>query len=267
MLRDGLVRPRLDDPPTVAALGAGAAALVLVPLGDGSVAAAVHGLLGVALVLLSGQALRLALRPTPADDAGPAARMERWAWTIALSLAGPILGAFLLDVGPGGITRAGWAVLLGTVTVVAGGVAWFRGDRPEARPRLRLPGPRAVVATAATAVIVGLALTIGVTSAAAVPTPSFTELSLVPAPTSADTAAPGTLSAGETLVTVHSYEDTGHQYRLELQTQAGVTVQVVALQLAPGQSWQQDSRWPVSRAVLYREPEPQPYRQVWSDAR
>jgi uncharacterized membrane protein len=264
MLRKGLVRPQLDDPATVTVLGALAAALSLVPLGAGAVVGTIQGLVGAALVLLTGQALRLALRPSPAQDAGPTARMERWAWTIALSLATPVLGAFVLDVGPGGIARAGWAVLLGAVTVVAAGVAWFRGDRPGARPRLRLPGPRAVVTTAATVVILGLALTLGVNSAAAVPAASFTELSLVPRDTDAVTGVPVADPSGLALVTVRSSEDRDRGYHLELQNQAGVTVQVVALQLAPGESWEQDVRVPVSRAVLYRDPDREPYRQVWS---
>lgn len=260
MSRDGLARLRLDDPPTVIGLGVIALGLILLPVDAGPVSTVVGGLGGLVLALLPGQALRLALLPPRARGSRPVGLVDRWSWTVALGLAVPVLGVFVLGLAPGGIRRAGWAVLLGAVVLVAGVVALIRHGRAEPAPRPRPRTTVGVLSTVATAVIAAVALWVGIGSAAAVvPTP-FTQLSLVPR----ETAAAADPNARGPVLTVDSSEDRPHSYRLDLETAPGAVVQSWTFPLAPGERWQDDVTSPsATRAVLYRDTEPAPYRQVW----
>lgn len=253
---------RVDDPRTLIALDLVAIAIVEIPLaGNGTVTAA-RLLATVGLVLLAGQAVRLALVPSRGRGTGPASCLERWSWVIALGLVVPVLGVFVLDAVPTGINRTGWAVLFGTVTLAGGTAAWVRHGRPSPRPRLRPRRPSTVggLATVVAVALAGAALWVGVGSAAAVPEPGFTQLYLVPRPPA---AGPVSAPAGSVLG-VQNFENQQVRYRVELWSDAATPVRSWTIDLGPGQQWQDTISSPAAtHATLFRGTEGTPYRQVW----
>jgi hypothetical protein len=266
--------------------GVVATAAMSVPLGGGVVEKIVRMALGVPLVLvLPGHAVLAALRPLgslgslgsrrsrPSRQGGVQggeAPVERWAWTVALSVAVAVLGAFLLDLVPGGLSRTNWLVLLGGTTVLAGAVAVGRGFFDPARPgvdpavhgtradRMRVRSWRATATFGVAAVVASAAVWLGVSSAAAVPDPGFAQLWLVAG------ANPGAAEIG-----VHSYEERDQRFRLELRAEDGTVAQTWTFPLHPGDEWRQDVELQPGRtstAELYRGDDPAPYRRVWQRA-
>lgn len=257
----------LDNPRLVIALGVVLPALLITPLGGGSVELAVRVAAALPLLLMPGHALLLALRPAWSVSIVGTERcigLERWAWTIGTSLAVSALGAFALNMLPSGLERKGWAVFLGAITVIAAAVAAARSPWPAPPRRGARSLSRIRVHTmtlAVPALIAAAAVGIGVRSALDMPTQSFAQLWLVPQPVSAIDGGPRTAAIG-----VKSFEDSTSLFRLELHaTGAGAPLGVWTFDLAPGAEWRQVV--PLVRddvrAELYRGAEPQPYRQVW----
>lgn len=277
---------------TFGGLGLAAAAILYAPFGDGWFGDAVQTVVGVSLVLfLPGYAIILALFPHRSNDGGNGAvpsepsitRTERLAWTIGLSMGLAALGAFLLNLLPGGLNRTSWLIFLGSATVIAGAVAKARqrvantadaavlaapvnaGTTPAIqKSQPRLENGRAAAAFVAAALIAVLALWIARSSEDSVPHPGFTQLWLVPQTATREATTATTAELG-----VHSLEEGDRRYRLVLQHE-GKVVDTWAFVLRPGDAWRQrvdlQPRHPVE-AQLYRDRDQTPYRHVTLQSR
>lgn len=279
------MRSELRDRQTAITICCGLAAMAIlsVPLGGGAVEQIVRVVVGVPLVfVLPGHAILLATRPASIGTAADVVvRVERWAWAIAVSIGAAVLGAFFLNFLPSGLTRTNWLILLGATTVLAGAFATARGrlsrgasDREPVGTRARtaravVHDRRTVAALAGAAVVMAVAVWIGVSSAAGVPYQGFAELWLVPSATASAAVAGGDRTHVSADIGVYSLEERDRRFRLELRADDGVLVQSWAFDLGPGAQWRQHIDLARSRtftAQLYRDAEQTPYRRVWLSA-
>lgn len=286
------MRRRFSNPDTVMSLGIlggglAAASILYLPFGDGWFGDAVRTVVGAPLVLfLPGYAMTMALIPHRSNDGGNGAvpaersitRIERLAWAIGLSMGLAALGAFLLNLLPGGLNRTSWLILLGSTTIIAGAVAKTRqrvanragaavpaapanaGTAPDIRrsqprPENRRPAAAFVIA----ALIAFLALWIARSSEDSIPHPGFAQLWLV-----TQTATQEATTATTAELGVHSYEEDEQRYRLVLQHE-GKVVDTWSFTLPPGAMWRQRvdlQPGQPAEAQLYRDGEQTPYRRV-----
>lgn len=132
----------------------------------------------VLVFVLPGYALCAALFPS--STLGSA---ERLGFTLGLSLSVTVAGGFVLHWTPSGLAGHSWAILLGSVTLIAAAIGWWhqRTD-PEATITRRSwhPSFREHVLFVLAALIFGTALGLAHVSAAYQPTPPFTQLWLLP---------------------------------------------------------------------------------------
>jgi hypothetical protein len=242
------------------------------------IAGVVRAVAAVPLVLfLPGHAITLAVGWAGDDDTG---RLERLTWAVGLSMAVAALGAFGLNVVPGGLTSSSWLVFLCAVTGAAAVVAELR-QRRDARRGVR-PGDdgpgdaghststgagaggrsllrhRATASFAAAAVLVVGAAVVARQSAVQAPSPGFTQLYLVPQ-SSGPKAQPTWAILG-----VHSYEGDDQGYRLVLRRD-GYETQRWSIRLRPDGVSDRRVELPrnqVVEALLYRADDPAVYRHV-----
>lgn len=178
---------------------------------------------------------------------------ERLIWAVALSLACTALGGLLLNLLPGGLNRANWALLLTGITLEAAVIASARGDARYAPRRPRSTGPhRQLVLLVTAALIASGAVAVARTGAAQTPHPAFTQLWLVP-------RAGGTADLG-----VRSDESGPRRYRLVL-NRPHASPRAWSFLLPPGQTWRRTVQVPTGRhlhAALYLAGTDRPYRHV-----
>lgn len=148
---------------------------------------------------------------------------QRLTLSVAVSLTVLVLGAFVLNVFPFGLTTASWAVLLPVVVIAAGRGAALRRDRPTTKRRpLALPRPApAGLAVGAVALVIAVAAI----ALAQKPLPAddavgFTALWMLPTDSKEDAVAVGVVSnqhhpTAYTL-TVSLGEDQSRSYRVKL---------------------------------------------------
>jgi uncharacterized membrane protein len=229
--------------------GAGARALLVVPL-----VLAVPGY-AITMALFPGRALRL---------------VERIVLSLGLSLAVVALGGLALQLTPFGLRPVPWVVLLGTVMLIAGGVAaarWRRQRQPgEVAPAYAgLTGAQALLCLLAVVILAG-ATALTVQGARGQATVGFTQLWMV----QASPTDPTTLRLG-----VSNQEPATTDYRLQFEVE-GTLLRTWSMQIAPGETWEESVPLPPQlpqsariEAVLYRADTPGTvYRrvQLWRGA-
>ena len=222
--------------------------------------AAVWVLVALPLVfILPGFALTLALFPGRTLG-GP----ERALFSLGQSLAIAAIGGLLLHLTPWGLRPATWAALLGTITLVAGGIGLVRRraslpDPGHTHARGGLTVAQAMFFALAAVVLSG-ALVITVRGAQEQETVGFTQIWMVQAgPTSTDKIRVG----------VSNHEPATTQFRLQLLVE-GQPRQDWTLQLATNGTWETAVDLPADlaptadvEAVLYRGDTPEVvYRRV-----
>lgn len=177
-------------------------------------------------------------------------------FSITLSLAVVIVGTFVLNWLPYGLTTTTWTALLAGTTLVAGLWAVLvipAGKRGRSRTTLR-PRPREIGVLAIALLIAVNAIAFGRTPLPAAGIQGYTSLWILP----------GGRHAGE--VGVESSELHRTVYRLEIRDDQGHRIQR-SLTLAPGQRWSARFRVPQSAhrvdARLFRRGSPRHvYRRV-----
>lgn len=282
------MRRNVGGLPFLVGLGVMAGGILALPFGLGAFGDAVRMGFGLPFVLiLPGYVITRALFPhgtQPEDPSVPTpvvacTPIERFGWTIGLSMALTALGALLLNMLPGGLGRTSWVLFLIASLMLAGAVAWLREralDPPPTRSRALPSGRQLAVAAAAVLVTAG-ALGLGRNSEETMLQRSFSQLWLV------SDVAPGIAGTGEALggsgggglltaakafparLGVHSYEDGTRHFRVEL-INDGTVVRAWSFSLASGDEWRQSISVPrgvAADAVLYRDGNPAPYRHVW----
>ena len=185
--------------------------------------------------------------------------------SVATSLTVLVLGAFVLNIFPFGLTTASWAVLLPLVVIAACRGAALRRGRPDARrPRgISLPRP----ATGGLAIgVVALAIAVAAIALAQKPLPAddavgFTALWMLPTDSREDAVAVGVVS--------NQHHPTSYRLRVSLGKNQSQSYRV---KLDPGEERtyevdvppKPDGRTHVV-ASLYRKQRPEdPYRRVTS---
>lgn len=211
------------DADVLLAIALAVIAVALALLGLTRVAPA--AVVGALLVLVApGYAMQAALFPQA--PSGPA---TRWLLTLGTSLCIAVLGGFLLNAAPLGLTPMAWTLLLGAVTVAAGAVAIsLRGPTPLPSLRPALPSPRNAAFWGAAVVVVVAAFVIDLRSAATQPRPGFTQLWLLPA-----SGAP----AGTVRLGVRNEEGGDTVYEVRLQSGGRTVQRWPAITLKPDESW------------------------------
>jgi hypothetical protein len=283
------MRRNISELPFLVGLGLVAGGTLVLPFALGAFGDAVRMGIGLPFVLiLPGYVITRALFPrgsepgvksvpTPVVSCTP---IERFGWTIGLSMALTALGALLLNMLPGGLGRTSWVLFLIASMMLAGMVGWLRErtlDPPPTRSRVLLSRRQLAVAGAAV-LVAGGALWVGKNSESAMPQPGFSQLWLESDDTSPNIVGPsgvvgttsgsGLLGAATVLpaqLGVHSYEDGTRRFRLELLND-GTVVRVWSFSLPSGDEWRQPISVPrgvAADAVLYRDGDPAPYRHVW----
>lgn len=162
---------------------------------------------------------------------GALGSIERLTVSLGLSLSVTVLGGVALNWTPWGLQPESWAVLLGGITVIAGGVTLVHYRRfyngVAIRPRVPLR-PREGVLLALAAVLALGALGIARVGASTQQTPGFTQLWMLPSAG----AGSGTVSLG-----VKNMEGVALTYRLQLLAGGTTIREWEAIELTPGGEW------------------------------
>lgn len=232
---------------------------------------------GLPLVLiLPGSALTTALWPRRPESGGVGARLarlgvgdlERLTSSLGLSIAVAVIGALLLNLLPGGLTRTSWLVFLGATAIVTTVVAatrqhavWQMHNAVDLASRNRdWPGYRQAGTFVTAVVVAGSALWLAHSSAANVPPPGFTQLWLVPQTNRNNDIS----SATRAQLGVHGYERGNTDYRLVLRSNDTI-IATWSFTLTTDDVWQQMVDLPRGQqlaADLYRNGDRTPYRNV-----
>lgn len=189
---------------------------------------------------------------------------KRLVLSVATSLTVLVLGAFVLNIFPFGLTTASWAVLLPVVTIAACRGAALRRDRPE-RDAAGISLPRPAVGGLAVSVV-ALVIAVAAIALAQKPLPAddavgFTALWMLPTDSREDAVAVGVVS--------NQHHRTSYRLRVSLGTNQSKSYRV---KLDPGEERvyeidvppKPDGRTHVV-ASLYRKQRPEdPYRRVTS---
>lgn len=238
--------------------------LIVAGLAIGGMAAPLSAADNLAIGLLFGLPLALVLpgyalvaAGAPSGALGPA---ERMACSLGGSIAICVLGGLLLNATPWGLRPAGWAILLGGITLAACAIAHLRrravagtpaADVARARPRLRdlaLFGLAGLVAAGAFVVAIG--------GAARPPADGFTQLWMLPADQ-------------HLRIGVQNGEAQAVRYSVALVADGQPIRRWGAVELQPGARWEIEAPLPAAPAGtplelrLYRSDDPtRVYRQV-----
>jgi Protein of unknown function (DUF1616) len=192
-------------------------------------------------------------------DGEDLAPLKRVTVEVAASLILLVLGAFVLNVFPFGLTTASWAVLLALFIVVGCFVAARRRGtaKPLKRPLLgevRRPSPGTVLMLAAAALIGTGSVVLAQTPLPAKHAEGYTALWMLP--TDADEEA--------VVVGVESNEQDPEAYRLRVSQAGGSEVQTFRVELDPGEEKTFEVEVPRGAtgtehvvASLYREGDPE----------
>ena len=186
-------------------------------------------LLGLPLVLvLPGYALTAALFSSDALSL-----VERIVFSLGLSLVVAVLGGFVLNWTVGGLQTASWAVLLGSVTLVASGAALMRRLRETekesatSRSDLRIDWGQAALFGLAILVVVGAVLV--ARGGALQQAVGSTQLWMLPA----DGADQNVVLLG-----VRNMEPQAMKYRLQVTVGNDVVREWATIELDPEQKWE-----------------------------
>lgn len=219
------------DLAAVGALALLAAVLVLAGVGQSEVRLAV----GLPLVLLlPGYALVGAL------VIGELGLMERLLLSIGTSIGLAVLGGFLLNLTPWGITPSSWAVLLGGMTIPCCVLAARRRRTASghgAATLLALPWQQALTFGLAAVVLVG-AIGLARGGALAQPTPGFTQFWLLPG-----------VAQGGVQVGIHNQEAQAMTYTLEIAANDQALNALPSVTIASGETWQTTISLPAEQRV------------------
>lgn len=188
------------------------------------------------LLLLPGYAVAAALFPASVEESPLEStpfrlnRGERILLALGLSLALTALCGYVLNLVPSGLNRTSWAIALGSLTVLAAGVAYFRRPATSAGSmgRWDLSARPIVILVLALLLVLG-ALSISINAAVNQAKPGFTQMWMLP---SAGTDSP-TLRLG-----VRSHELSTLQYRLEVRGVRKTTLSLGPITLRPGATWE-----------------------------
>jgi hypothetical protein len=239
-----MTHERLRAVLTLSVAWVGAAAIIVgAPVG-------VTAPLGFLLCVLPGMVwLRAMCRhPLPA--------LEGFAAVAAIALGLLVATGFLLNLLPGGLRPASWAISLAALTTVGEAVA-------SARPNVRLIAngrPSRPTAPQALALVLGAlglvaAGTVSIVSAHSSAEERFTELSLVP-------RSPTRTSTSATLL-VTNREEATVRYRLVYATGASTTTHAIELRSGGSYRRVEPVHAGAASATLYRGSSKAPYRHVW----
>ncbi len=188
--------------------------------------------------------------------AGRVGAVRRLVLTLAFGLSADVLGGVLLNLTPAGLTAKTWAILLGTVTVLAGAVAWCRQRRLADQAGPTLPSPsRQLLFGLVGGALMALALVFAVVGGQASAGTGYVQLWALPR------------SSGATAVIgVHSIEPATARFSVVLRAGASILAHY-EFQLRPGATWTRDVRLVKTGArievLLYRATSTIPYREVW----
>ncbi len=195
--------------------------------------------------------------------------LERFIFSLGLSLPVVILGGLVLNLTPFGLRAGSWAVFLGSITMCASIMALFRrhGRRgfTAGQPIIRWPGFN--VGQARLLVLAGLivcgALVVAIIGAEQQPRPGFTQLWMLP--------ASGANAKEAVRLGVSNRESTAMNYRLDVNINGRVVKEWSPIVLNPGEEWEVTFALPQTQflgikrveADLYRINSPRTvYRQV-----
>lgn len=200
------------------------------------------------VLILPGYVITGALFPR-----GALGSIERLAVSLGLSLSVTVLGGVALNWTPWGLQPESWAVLLGGITIIAGGVALVQYRRfyngVAFRPRLPLRAREGVLLALAAALALG-ALGIARVGASTQQTPGFTQLWILP---------PAAPDGNAIRLGIRSMEANAEGYSLQLKAGNKILQEWPLIDLAPGMTWEdsvelggQQSRGRLIEAFLYR---------------
>jgi uncharacterized membrane protein len=188
------------------------------------------------ILFLPGYAFTAALFPASFGESPPEStpsclnRVERMLLALGLSLALTALGGYVLNVLPSGLNRTSWAIALGSLTVLAAGVAYFRRPAISAGSKGRLDlNARPIVMLVLALLLAFGALSIATSAAVNQAEPGFTQLWMLPS---------GRANSLALRLGVRSHERSTLQYRLEVQGMSKTTLSLDPITLNPGAAWE-----------------------------
>ncbi len=185
--------------------------------------------------------------------------------SLGLSLVMAVLSGFVLDWTPWGLGTVSWLILLGSITLIAGGVAFFRPGTKRLLPASRTglqfnrSSLRPLILFSLAALIVIAALVVTRNSALNQSTPGFTQLWLLPGNT-----------ANQVRLGFNNEEATTVTYRVQVRVANNIVREWSALTLKPSEKWETtletlpgQSGGQAMEALLYRVDTPDKiYRRV-----
>jgi uncharacterized membrane protein len=154
---------------------------------------------------------------------------ERLVLSLGLSLAVTVVGGVLLDWTPWGLQARSWVLLLGSITLSATAwTAYQERGRPlthTGRPWMGLDRS-GWTRLALAALVMSLAVTVGITGALLQPRPGFTQLWMLP------------VDALSARVGVHNMEGMRVQYRLQVLADGTCALQWPLIDLEHNEQWE-----------------------------
>ncbi len=155
--------------------------------------------------------------------------------SLGLSLVLAVLSGFVLDWTPWGLGTVSWLILLGSITLIAGGVAFFGPGRKRLFPaggaglQFNRSSLRPLILFSLAALIVIAALVVTRNSAMNQSTPGFTRLWLLP-----DNAA----SQDRLRLGFNNQEATVTTYKLQVKSGSTNLQEWAAITLKPAEQWE-----------------------------
>ncbi|HZU69414.1 MAG TPA: DUF1616 domain-containing protein [Ktedonobacteraceae bacterium] len=215
------------------------------------------------VLILPGYALTSALFSQKTLNA-----IERLVLSLGLSLVCAIVCGLLLNLTPFGLQADSWAVLSGSITLVACAIALIQ--RFQGGLRADESAPRGLAFTFGQGLLLGLAalilcggVVVSTIGAQQQPRPGFTQLWILP--------GSGVSAKSAVRIGMRNMEQTAMQYRLVVNEDGKIVKQWPLITLASGQNWQVTLALPQAQhtdtstveAMLYRVDMPAaPYRHV-----
>jgi uncharacterized membrane protein len=161
--------------------------------------------------------------------------VEQVLLSLGLSLALVVLSGFVLDWTFWGLQTVSWAILLGSITLIVGGIAFFRYRRNPAPPVSRISlqlnwlNLRPLILFTLAGLIVVAALVVTRNGALNQSTPGFTQLWLLPE---------STVNQGQLRLGFNNQEGTVETYRLQVNNGSTNLQEWATITLKPSEQWE-----------------------------
>lgn len=246
---------------------------IVAALSTGAIILSLAGLMAPWVNIFFGLPLALVL-PGYAVTAALSGRsfglIERTLLTLGLSITLVIMGGLLLNLTPWGLQAGSWAVLLGSISLAACGIALLHRSHENQTQTSQVINPASkgpqlsrwlnktqFVMLGLAAIVVVSAFAVARNSAEQ-QNVSFTQLWMLPTAPNSDTVKVG----------LHNNERASIKYRVALEVDGKAVQEWASIELASGQRWETTAQLPTDNkgrveAVVYRLDAPQTlYRRV-----